>query len=133
MNHPEEDTTSNGSRGKASVGLYLYCIGDSPARADLGRIGLGGGAVYTIPYRDICAVVHRCPGQPYKSEDRAVVTSWVESHWRVVESARSLCGVVLPWAFNMIFQGRDYSVARRALTRWLALHYDRLRVEMDKG
>ncbi len=40
-------------------GCYLYCVADGGEEANLGRVGLEGREVYTIPYANISAVVHR--------------------------------------------------------------------------
>ena len=44
-------------------GRYVYCVADAGETVSLGKIGIEGNDVYTIPYRDICAVVHSCPAQ----------------------------------------------------------------------
>ncbi len=51
---------------------YLYCIADSAEKVNFDNIGIEDSEAYTIPYEDLCAVVHNCPPEPYKSEDSSI-------------------------------------------------------------
>ncbi|MBF8266913.1 MAG: Gas vesicle synthesis protein GvpL/GvpF [Dehalococcoidia bacterium] len=114
------------------AGLYLYCVADSPERATLGRIGLGGTAVYTIPFGDVCAVVHRCSARPYGSRDREVVRRWDLAHQGVVDTAWRRWSTVLPATFNAVFQGRDGGDVGQVVREWLAAEYPSLRYKIAR-
>jgi hypothetical protein len=107
--------------------LYLYCVADASERTSLGRSGLEGAEVYTIPSHDLCAVVHRCPAMPYRSNDPQVVTGWVLAHQKVVEVAWLRWGTILPSTFDTIFRGRDDASPEQTIAEWLAAEYASLR------
>lgn len=112
---------------QASEARYVYCVAYNGERSTLGEIGLDGCEVYTIPYRDICAVVHACRPEPYKSDDRKTVEGWVVAHEGVVEKAMKLYGAVVPATFNTIIKGGDGQVEE-----WLKKEYDRLKSLLEK-
>ena len=114
-----------------SSGTYLYCVADTPEEASLGRAGLEGEEVFTVPCRDICGVVQRCPHEPYQSSNEEVVKGWVLAHQRVVEAAWRRWGTVLPSTFDTIFQGDDVGDAERTVRDWLETEYDYLRAKMQ--
>jgi len=113
-------------------GRYLYCVADSGARVSLGKIGLDSSEVYTVPYRDICAVVHRCAAEPYQSSDGEVVKDWVVRHQKVVDAAWEKWGTVLPLGFNTIIRGDAEGDAEQNVRRWLEEDYENLRRKMAK-
>ena len=43
---------------KSDEARYLYCIADSAEKVNFGNVGIESSEVYTIPYEDLCAVVH---------------------------------------------------------------------------
>jgi len=108
-------------------GRYVYCIADSAESVHLGKIGIDGNEVYTVPYKNICALVHRCNAEPYKSDDPEMVKSWVVSHDRVIETAWERWGTVLPINFDTIIKEVSASSAEQNLAAWLASEYDGLR------
>jgi hypothetical protein len=110
--------------------VYLYCVADTSERTSLGRLGLENAEVYTIPARDLCAVVHRCPAVPYQSGDQDVVKGWVLAHQKVVELAWSRWGTVLPSTFDTIFRGRDDAGPEQTVEEWLAAEYANLRASL---
>jgi len=113
-------------------GRYLYCVADSEDQVSLGPIGIDGNKVYTIPYRDICAVVHECPAEPYNSTDREVVNSWVLAHQKVVDEAWARWGTVLPLGFDTIVMDKDGVEAEENVRNWLQNDYDKLKSKMEK-
>ncbi|MCL6578967.1 MAG: GvpL/GvpF family gas vesicle protein [Candidatus Bathyarchaeota archaeon] len=108
-------------------GRYVYCIADGGEEATFGRIGIEGNEVYTVSYKDICAVVHPCPQQPYNSKDQETVKNWVIAHESVVEESWKRFGTVVPVTFNVIVKGGDDSVRR-----WLMTEYERYRGLLEK-
>jgi len=112
---------------QASEARYVYCVAYNSGRSTLGGIGLDGFEVYTIPYRDICAVVHACRPEPYKSDERKTVEGWVAAHEEVVEKALQLYGAVAPVTFNTIVNGGDSQVEE-----WLKKDYSRLKTLLEK-
>jgi hypothetical protein len=113
-------------------GRYLYCIADAGEKVSLGEIGIEGNEVYTIPYNDICAVVHHCPAQPYHSDDHEVVKAWVVTHQVVVNAAWGKWGTVLPLTFDTIIKGESGSTAEQNVQDWLKQEYERLKGKMEK-
>lgn len=113
-------------------GRYLYCVANSRERVSLGPIGIDGNKVYTIPYQDICAVVHECPAEPYQSTDREVVNSWVLAHQKVVDESWERWGTVLPLGFDTIVMDKDGVGAEENVRNWLQNAYDNLKSKMEK-
>jgi len=113
-------------------GRYLYCVADRGEQVSLGPIGIDGSNVYTIPYRDICAVVHECLAEPYNSTDREVVNSWVLAHQKVVDEAWERWGTVLPLGFDTIVMDKDEVGAEENVRNWLQSDYDNLKSKMGK-
>jgi len=111
---------------------YLYCISDGDQKEDLGKIGIESNAVFTIPYRDLCAVVHNCPTVPYKSEDEERVKSWVFTHENVIETAWEKFGTVLPFGFDRIICGTGDMNAESNIKEWLIKDYEKLRQKLDR-
>jgi len=134
---PQDDKTQLAPMDKVGVlttvqGRYLYCVADIGERVSLGSIGIDGSNVYTIPYQDICAVVHECPAEPYQSTDREAVNSWVLAHQKVVDEAWERWGTVLPLGFDTIVVDKDGIGAEENVRNWLQNDYDNLKSKMDK-
>ena len=105
-------------------GRYLYCVVDSGEKVSFGEIGIEGKEAYAIPYRDICAVVHNCPAQPYRSDDQEVVKAWVMTHQKVVDAAWERWDTVLPLSFDTIIKGETEGSAERneKMKPWVSLN-----------
>jgi len=132
-----DDKTQVASSDKAEVmatggGRYLYCVADSGEQLSLGPIGIDGSNVHTIPYLDICAVVHECPAEPYNSTDREAVNSWVLAHQKVVDEAWESWGTVLPLGFDTIVMDKDSIGSEENVRNWLQNDYDNLKNKMEK-
>jgi len=116
----------------AGQGRYLYCVADNGEQVSLGPTGIDGSEVCTIAYRDICAVAHECPAEPYQSDDREVVNSWVLVHQKVVDEAWERWGTVLPLGFDTIVMDKDGVGAEENVRNWLQSDYDNLKSKMEK-
>ena len=127
------DKTEVAPRAEAieEEGRYLYCLADSGEKASLGGIGIEGHEVYTIPCRDICAVVHSCPGQPYRSDDQEAVKVWVVTHQKVVDVAWERWGMVLPLSFDTIIKGETEGSAEGNVQDWLKQEYEGLKRKIE--
>jgi len=114
-------------------GRYVYGIAASKEAVRLGEIGIGGNEVYTIPYQDLCAIVHNCPTQPYQSKDEEIVKSWARAHQSVLDEAKERFGTTIPLGFDTILQPKDDATPPDQVVRdWLKEDYDRLRTLMEK-
>jgi len=111
---------------------YLYCIADDNKKISFGNIGIEGNEVYTISYKDLCAVIHNCLPRPYKSEDKRKVKSWVTAHEKVVEAAWERIGTVLPLGFDTIIKGEDESDPEENMRKWLKNDYENLKQKLSK-
>jgi len=133
MQHSDKTSTASTTGVVvAEEGKYLYCVADAGERVSLGRIGIEGHEVYTIPYRDICAVVHNCPAQPYQSDDQEVVKAWVTSHQKVVDAIWERWGTVLPLSFDTIIKGELEKSAEQNMKDWLKQEYERFKGKIEK-
>lgn len=114
-------------------GRYIYGIAACNRPVVLGRIGVEGNEVYTIPYKDLCAIVHNCPAEPYQSKDEGTVTDWVRAHQNVIDRAKEQLGVVIPMGFDVILQPRsDAASPDQVVSDWLKEDYERLCSTMEK-
>lgn len=124
---------------------YIYCIIESTEdrkqktenrkaneSINLGKIGVENGEVYAIPYKDLNAVVHNCAPEPYKSEDKEQVKSWITAHEKVVETVWEKFGNVLPLGFDTIVKGDEKHNADENLKNWLKEDYENLKKKLDK-
>ncbi|MGB8657696.1 MAG: GvpL/GvpF family gas vesicle protein [Candidatus Zixiibacteriota bacterium] len=111
---------------------YLYCVADSDAKMSLGRIGLDGQEVFTIPCGDLCAVVHICPPQPYQSEDNELVKGWVMIHEKVVETVWERFDTILPVGFDTIIKGEEDITPEENIRKWLKQDQAILKEKMNK-
>jgi len=118
---PENDRKSK------KDGRYLYCIINSGETSSLGNTGIEDNPVYTIPYKDIAAVVHSCKAKPYKTEDKEKAEEWILSHNYVIDLTTKKIGTVLPFSFDTIVKGSDETVSA-----WLENSYLILRGELDR-
>jgi len=113
-------------------GRYLYCVADAGEEASLDAIGIDGSEVYTIPYKEICAVVHSCPAEPYRSDDQKLAAAWVMTHQKVVDTAWQRWGTVLPLSFDTMIKGETKAGAQRNVEDWLKQEYEKLKNKMMK-
>lgn len=127
-----EPTIARETEAGMNQGLYLYGIADGDVQTKLGRIGIEGNEVYTIPYKGLSAIVHNCPLEPYKSDEEEVVKGWVKTHQHVLDVAEEKPGVVIPFRFDMIIRPGDNATAEEALKKWMSEEFDSLMEKMDK-
>ncbi|MDO9463983.1 MAG: GvpL/GvpF family gas vesicle protein [bacterium] len=111
---------------------YLYCIADGNKKITFGNIGIEDSEVYTIPYEDLCAVVHNCPSEPYKSEDNEVVKKWVTAHQKVVDTVWGKFGTVLPLGFDTIIKGEKGTTPDKNMKNWIKEDYKNLKEKIAK-
>ncbi len=126
-----EKSTQSSTEGGGEA-LYLYCVGDSAIEGSLGNIGIEQNMVYSIPYRDISAVVHKCLSEPYQSNDEETVKEWVLAHQRVVDVAWERFGTVLPSGFDTIIKGNGTVSAEENLKKWLEENYEKLKDNLER-
>ena len=114
-------------------GRYIYGIAACNRPVVLGRIGIEGNEVYTISYKDLCAIVHNCPAVPYQSKDEGTVTDWVRAHQNVLDRAKDQLGTVIPMGFDVILQPRGAAASPdQVVSDWLKEDYERLCTTMEK-
>ncbi len=113
-------------------GRYIYCVAEGNKAVSLGNIGIEDSEVYTIPYKDLCVVVHNCPSEPYKSENEEIVKKWVIAHQNVIEKVWEEFGTVLPFGFDTIVNGNESISADKNLMKWLEDDYENLKQKIDK-
>ncbi len=106
---------------------YLYCIVSSGEKVSLGKIGLDEAEVYTIPVKDISAIVHSCQPEPYQTEDRKRAEEWILVHAHVIDQSTNMFGTVLPFSFDVIVRGGD-----QAVEEWLSRNYENLRSGLER-
>ncbi len=106
---------------------YIYSIARTGTRVNLGEIGIEKTEVFTIPYKDVAAVVHSCQPLAYDTKDRALAEEWVLAHSYVIDQAMKKFGAVLPFSFDVILKGDD-----SAILEWLGKNYSHLAQDLDK-
>jgi hypothetical protein len=114
-------------------GRYVYGIAASGKEVRLDSIGVDGSAVYTIPYQDICVIVHNCPVEPYESNDDEIVKGWVKLHQAILDEAKERFSTVIPLGFDTILKPKDDVTSSDQVVReWLKEDYDRLHTLIRK-
>lgn len=113
-------------------GLYLYGLTDTNISASLGKIGIDGCEVYTIPHEEISAIVHNSSLEPYKSDDNEYVKIWVKTHQQVLDVAAERFGNIMPFGFDTIILPKDNATAKDALMNWLSDDREEILKKMDK-
>jgi len=106
---------------------YLYSVVRSSCSEDLGDIGISEKNVYTIPYKNIAAVVHSCAPQPYDTRNKRQAEEWILEHSYVIDQATIKFGTVLPFSFDVLIRGDD-----SAIREWLGKSYTNLNAELDR-
>jgi len=118
MAEKQEGTEKGQIPEKEDEGRYLYCVVNSGANTNLGEIGIDDCIVYTVPYKDIGAVVHNCAAKPYESKDEQVVKEWILAHQYVIDEATKKFGTVVPFSFDTIIKRDEEKVKE-----WLSEEY----------
>lgn len=113
-------------------GRYLYGIADGGVSMSFGKIGIEDSEVYTIPYKEICAIVHNCPLKPYASDDDEKVKKWVKSHQKVLDVAKEKFSTILPLGFDTIIQPKDNADSTQVLKNWLKEDYENFQATVKK-
>ncbi|MDI6917443.1 MAG: GvpL/GvpF family gas vesicle protein [Thermoplasmatales archaeon] len=125
----EEQESANVSEAKQEVapeGRYLYCVIISSSNADFGDMGIDDSNVYTIIYKDIGAVVHKCPAKAYDSKNEQTVKEWILAHQYIIDEATKKFGTVIPFSFDTIIKGDEEKVKR-----WLSEEYSALKDKLE--
>ncbi len=115
-------------------GRYLYCVVDSGQRKEFGDIGVEGNSVYTIPHRDISAIVHDCQANPYDSDEEEEVKRWVRSHQNVLDSVMEdpEFGGLLPAGFDTIIKQKGDQDPDSTVKGWLNTEYDSIKGQLNE-
>ncbi len=108
-------------------GRYLYSVINSGVKLSFGEIGIDDNRVYTIPNKDIAAVVHSCHAEAYRTQDNGKAKEWIFAHNYVIDCASKQFGTVLPFAFGVVVRGSDEIVRN-----WLAENYKKLKNGLEK-
>ncbi|MDO8872767.1 MAG: GvpL/GvpF family gas vesicle protein [Methanoregula sp.] len=118
--------------GTKNDGLYLYALVEHSGEIPTGITGVDGQQVFSLPYRDLSAIVHACPLTPYASEDQAVVTGWVLSHEQVLERLIGAGMNTIPLTFDTIIKPEKERDAKNELTGWLSKEYENFLQKFEK-
>ena len=125
----------NGSEEKGA--LYLYAITESQKSHTFGPIGIDGHEVSLINFKNLGAVVHHGPPEPYASSDEAVVRTWLLSHQGVIDAAWNHCKTILPVSFDTLIASSEMESAKEAMEKWLQgseeLYLSKLKSVKDKA
>jgi hypothetical protein len=114
-------------------GRYVYGIAAGGRAVKLGRIGIESEAVYTVPYEDLCAIVHNCPAEPYQCGDTETVKKWIRTHQSVLDEASKYFDSIIPLGFDCILEPKDgLGSPNQVVTDWLKEDSNRLRAVMEK-
>ena len=127
-----EETTYVNEFTDEKPDIYVYGIADKGVWENLGEIGIEGAEVYTIPYKDMCIVVHNCSAEPYQSEDDEVVKNWLFTQQEVLDAIWEKFGVVLPMSFDMIIEGKNERSTEEELNVWMQENYDDFNKKITK-
>ncbi len=108
-------------------GIYIYCLINKGIKEKFGNIGIRDNEVYTIPFKDICAVVHKHSHSPKTStlnphpSEEAMVELAI-SHQYIIDMATEKFGTVIPFNLSTIIEGREEKVVE-----WLKRDYIKIK------
>lgn len=109
---------------------YIYGVIPRTKKDNLGPIGIMGNTVYSISYKEISALVHDCPPEPYQGGEEEV-KEWVASHSAVVDAAWAEADTVLPMSFDVIVKGDEQRSAGENVRKWLEEEYATLGATLE--
>ena len=125
---------------KEKEGIYIYCLINNGIETSFGNIGIKDNEVYTIPFRNIGAVVHKhgCEQpfsyprelSPYRacgvvgqsSTDKEDMVELAISHQHIIDMATEKFGTVIPFNLNTIIEGKEEKVVD-----WLKRDYIKIK------
>jgi len=110
---------------------YIYGVIPRIKKDNFGPIGIRGNTVYSISYKEISALVHDCPPDPYQGGEEEV-KEWVASHSAVVDAAWAEADTVLPMSFDVIVKGDEERSAEGNVQKWLEEGYGTLKAKLDE-
>lgn len=108
-----------------SSGRYIYGIVSGTTNFEIS--GIDDNPVYLITHREIGALVHSCPPQPYESNDRNQVEKWLRQHQNVVDNALQYTDSLIPMSFDVIIDGSAAADPDDVLKQWLQERYDAIK------
>ncbi|MCP8313678.1 MAG: GvpL/GvpF family gas vesicle protein [archaeon] len=114
----------------AEEGRYVYCIIECGERISFGKIGIGNrdDEVYTIPYKDISAVVSNTPLLEYEPNEENAL-----AHMNVIQRVMQDY-TVLPLKFCTIFKGEEnLKKSLTTLYHEFKAEFERLRDKIEVG
>ncbi len=111
--------------GKGKEGMYIYCLINNGIEISFGNIGIKDNEVYTVPFKDIGAVVHKhspqtsnLKPQTPESEDKEAMVEFAISHQHIIDMATEKFGTLIPFNLNRIIEGKEEKVVE-----WLKRDY----------
>jgi hypothetical protein len=107
-------------QGKTPLGKFLYAVILSDGEREFGRIGLEGGKVYAIVYRDIAAVVSDYPVTEIKALRRNL-----SPYHLTIRRVSEEC-TTIPAKFGQVAAGAD------KVRRVLEANYDEIKEELAR-
>jgi hypothetical protein len=111
-------------------GRYIYGI--VYGANDVHTAGIDGNPVYTIPYRDLGALVHNCHPKAYQSQDREEAETWLRQHQKVLDEALKHTDSLVPMGFDVIIEGSSSADPDDLLCQWLEKRYGSLKDLLDR-
>lgn len=127
----ETELVERDDRPEAGMaGRYVYCVAPLLELGKQGLKGIMGKPVYQLAYREIGALVHDCPAEPYQGSDEEV-KSWLLQHHQVVDAVWELAGSVLPMTFDMIVKETAERPADENVVSWLRENYEFFRDKLN--
>ena len=110
---------------------YIYGVIPRIKKDNFGPIGIMGNTVYSISYKEINALVHDCPPEPYKGGEEEV-KEWVSAHATVVDAAWGEADTVLPMSFDVIVKSDEERSAEENVRKWLEEEYATLEATLEE-
>ena len=110
---------------------YIYGVIPRIEKDNFGPVGIMGNTVYSISYKEISALVHDCPPEPYQGDEEEV-KGWVAAHAAVVDAVWAEANTVLPMSFDVIVQGDEERSAEENVRKWLEEGYATLKAKLEE-
>lgn len=120
-----------GNADLTPAGRYIYGIGLG-AKKNFKTKGIEDAEVYLISYKDIAAIVHKCPTVPYQTDDREIAAVWITKHQEVLDEAMMNFSCLIPMGFDVIIDGSSVKDPDTVVRSWLKDRYSAITDQMKR-
>lgn len=116
------------------TGKYIYCVINKGIEKMFGnkKVGIGDNKVYSVPYKEISAVVHDCSVEEIeklkKIKDEEKIMELVIAHEYVIYLVKKSINTLIPFNMGVVIKGNE-----KKLKGWLQKKYKLFKNDLEKN